>query len=198
MLAMGRWEPDARGRLEQAALALYAEHGFEDTTVVQIAERAGLTERTFFRHFADKREVLFGGSEVLRERLLSPVAEAPDSLAPIDAVAAGLEAAAVLLQERRAFARQRAAIIAASAELQERELIKLASLATALADALRARGVSEPTASLTGEIAIAVFRITFERWIDDATARPFPELMREALDELKALTAGARPLVDVG
>src|SRR6266436_5091052 len=89
---MVRWEPDARGRLEQAAFALYAEHGFENTTVADIAQRAGLTERTFFRHFADKREVLFGGAAALQETLVSAVAAAPASAAPIDAVAAGLEA----------------------------------------------------------------------------------------------------------
>ena len=91
---MGRWEPNARGRLEQAALELYGERGFEQTTVAEIAERAGLTERTFFRHFADKREVLFGGAGALQEFLVSTVASAPDSAAPIDAVAAALEAAA--------------------------------------------------------------------------------------------------------
>src|ERR1700704_3099104 len=91
--AMSRWQPDARGRLEQAALALYGERGFENTTVTEIAERAGLTERTFFRHFADKREVLFGGGGALQELIVSAVANAPDSLAPIDAAAAGLAAA---------------------------------------------------------------------------------------------------------
>jgi AcrR family transcriptional regulator len=194
---MARWEPDARGRLEQAALALYAEQGFENTTVAEIAERAGLTERTFFRHFADKREVLFGGASTLQEQLVIPVANAPDSVAPIEAVAAGLEAAAALLQERREFARQRQAIIAASTELRERELIKLASLAVALADTLRRRGVRDPAASLTAEIAIAVFRTAFERWIDDTNEKDFPQLIQESLDQLKALTTGERPLVDV-
>ena len=99
---MARWEPDSRGRLEEAALALYGERGFENTTVAEIAERAGLTERTFFRHFADKREVLFGGAAMLEELLVNSVAGAPDSAAPIDAVVAALEAAGALLQERRA------------------------------------------------------------------------------------------------
>src|ERR1700731_1224232 len=130
---MARWEPDSRGRLEQAALALYGERGFENTTVAEIAERAGLTERTFFRYFADKREVLFWGAGTLQEFLVSAVASEPDSAAPIDAVAAALEAAGTLLQERREFARQRQAVIAANTELQERELIKLASLSAALA-----------------------------------------------------------------
>src|SRR5580700_6480294 len=141
--AMSRWEPNARGRLEQAALDLYVERGFEQTTVAEIARRAGLTQRTFFRHFADKREVLFAGAGALQEFMVSAVASAPDSAAPIDAVAAALEAAANLLQERREYSRHRMAVIAANPELQERELIKLASLASAIAAALRGRGVPE-------------------------------------------------------
>ena len=111
----------ATGQPRQAragALALYGERGFENTTVAEIAERAGLTERTFFRHFADKREVLFGGAGMLQELLVSAVCRAPDSAAPIDAVPAALESAGALLQERRDYARQRQAIIAANAELQ--------------------------------------------------------------------------------
>jgi AcrR family transcriptional regulator len=187
---MGRWEPNARGRLEQAALALYGERGFEQVTVAEIARRAGLTERTFFRHFADKREVLFAGAGILQEFVVSAVADAPDAAAPIDTVAAALEAAGALLQERRESARQRQAVIDANAELQERELIKLASLASALAGALRRRGIREPAASLTAEAGIAVFKIAFERWINETSQRDLPQLIRESLDELKAVTAG--------
>src|SRR5882757_4414734 len=111
---MGRWEPNARGRLEQAAMELYIERGFEPTTVAEIAKRAGLTERTFFRYFADKREVLFWGAGTLRDSLVNTVASAPDSVAPLDAVAAALEAAGALLQERRESARQRQVVIAAN------------------------------------------------------------------------------------
>ena len=187
---MGRWEPNARGRLEEAALELYRERGFEQTTVAEIAQRAGLTERTFFRYFTDKREVLFGGQSTLNELFVRSVAEAPPSASPLDAVAAALEATAGLLESRRALARQRQAVIAANADLQERELLKLASLASALAGALRQRGVAEPAASLAAEAGIAVFRVAFERWIDDDRGRPLAELMRASLDELKALTAG--------
>jgi AcrR family transcriptional regulator len=187
---MGRWEPNARGRLEQAALELYIERGFEQTTVAEIAQRAGLTERTFFRHFADKREVLFQGAASLRELLVSAVASAPDSAAPIDAVAGALEAAATLLQGRHESSRQRQTVIAANADLQERELIKLASLAAALTDTLRRRGVTEPAASLTAEAGIAVFKIAFERWVHDTAQGDFPRLIRESLAELKAVTAG--------
>lgn len=187
---MTRWEPNGRGRLELAALALYGERGFENTTVSEIAARAGLTERTFFRHFADKREVLFSGADALQELLVSNLAAAPDCIAPIDAVGAALEAAGALLQQRREYARQRQAIIAANTELQERELIKLASLASATADTLRRRGVSDPAASLTAEAGIAVFRIAFERWVQETNQQNLPELIRDSLDELKAVTAG--------
>jgi len=186
---MGRWEPNARGRLEQAAMELYVERGFEQTTVAEIAERAGLTERTFFRHFADKREVLFAGAGMLQEFLVSGVTGAPDSVTPIEAVAEALEAAGALLQERRDYSRQRQAVIAANPALQERELIKLASLAAAVADALRQRGVTEPAASLTAEAGIAVFKVAFERWVDKDNRRDLADLMHESLDELKAVAA---------
>jgi AcrR family transcriptional regulator len=187
---MGRWEPDARGRLVQAAFALYGERGFEQTTVAEIAKRAGLTERTFFRHFADKREVLFAGAGALQELMVSTVAEVPSSLAPIDAAVAGLEAAGAFIQEGGELAQQRQAIIAASAELQERELIKLASLASSLAEALRRRGVDDPAASLTAEAGMAVFKVAFERWVDGTNREDLPRLIRKSLDELRALTAG--------
>jgi AcrR family transcriptional regulator len=189
-LYMSRWEPDARGRLERAAMELFLERGFEQTTVTEIAARAGLTQRTFFRHFTDKREVLFGGSGALQELLLGALASAPESAAPIDAVAAALEAASAGLQERREYSRQRQAVIAANPELQERELIKLAMLAAALADGLRRRGVTDPAASLAAETGIAVFRIAFERWQDETSQKDLPQLMRESLDALKAMTAG--------
>ena len=142
---MGRWEPNARGRLEQAALELYAERGFEQTTVAEIAERAGLTERTFFRHFADKREVLFAGADTLQELFVSAVAERARVRRAARRGGGGARGRRpTCSQERREYARRRQAVIAANAELQERELIKLASLSAALADALRRRGVDGP------------------------------------------------------
>jgi len=187
---MGRWEPNARGRLERAALELYVERGFEQTTVAEIAARAGLTERTFFRHFADKREVLFWGAGSLQELLAGALVGAPESAAPIDAIAAALEAAGAIFQEREASVRRRQRIIAANADLRERELIKLAELASAMADALRLRGVSDLTASLTAEAGIAVFRIAFERWINATDQGDLPHFIRESLDELKAVLTG--------
>jgi AcrR family transcriptional regulator len=187
---VSRWEPNARGRLEQAALDLYTERGFDRTTVAEIAERAGLTERTFFRYFADKREVLFWGQDALVETLVNVVAGAPDSAAPIEAVAAGLQAIGALLEGRREHARRRQAVIAANAGLQERELIKLALLASAMADALRRRGVGEPAARLTAEAGVAVLKVAFERWINDHTDTDLARIIRRSLDELKAVTAG--------
>lgn len=187
---MARWEPDSRGRLEQAALTLYGERGFENTTVAEIAERAGVTERTFFRHFTDKREVLFSGAAVLHDLLVEGVDGAPDSAAPIEAVVAALEAAGTLFEGRRDTSQQRHLVITASAELRERELIKLATLASALAEALRRRGVIEPAATLTAEAGIAVFKVAFERWVDESNQQDLPQLIRESLDALKAVTAG--------
>jgi AcrR family transcriptional regulator len=184
-----RWQPDARGRLEAAALHLYRDCGFEQTTVAEIAERAGLTERTFFRYFADKPEVLFSGAAALEELMVGAAADAPASAGPLEAAAAALDAAARLLQERREFSRQRQAVIAANPELQERELKKMASLAAALARVLRKRGVGDPAASLTAEMAIAVFRLSFERWLEPDNRSALPQLMRDYLGELKALAA---------
>jgi AcrR family transcriptional regulator len=133
---MSRWEPNARGRLEQAALDLYQERGFEQTTVTEIAERAGLTERTFFRYFADKREVLFGSQTMLEEIYTSAIANEPASAGPLDAVAAALEAAVPVFQERHTLVRQRQAVIAANPGLQERELLKGALLTSAMSEAL--------------------------------------------------------------
>jgi AcrR family transcriptional regulator len=187
---MGRWEPNARGRLAQAAMDLYSQRGFEQTTVAEIAQRAGLTERTFFRHFADKREVLFAGADTLQQALVGALEDAPGSLAPIDAVGKALEALAAQLPERPDVSRRRQAIIEANPELQERERIKLASLAAAAADALRRRGVADPTAVLAAEMGIAVFRVAFERWISETNQQHLPRVIRDSLDELKAITAG--------
>src|ERR1700728_3964035 len=149
---MGRWQPDSRGRLQEAALDLYSERGFDQTTAAQIAARAGLTERTFFRHFADKREVLFGGSALLKERIVTAVADAPAPAGPFDAVACGLAPAAAMLGEfRRDLSRQRHDVIAANPELRERELAKLDDYAAAVAAALCQRGVSEPRAIVAAE-----------------------------------------------
>jgi AcrR family transcriptional regulator len=197
MGGMGRWEPNARGRLQQAAFELFAERGFEQATVTEIAKRAGLTERTFYRHFADKPEVFFAGLDELSVSLLAAIAAAPDAAAPIEVVGAALETVTTDLQDHRGGARLRQGIIAANAELQERELIKLARTADAIADALRRRGVKDPTARLAAEAGIAVFRTAWGQWASDgadgadgAGDPSLPRLIRESLSALKAVTAG--------
>jgi AcrR family transcriptional regulator len=173
--------------LAQAAMELYVERGYDNTTVAEIANRAGLTERTFFRHFADKREVLFAGSGALQELVVNAVAAAPRSAAPIKAVAAALETIGSVLDDRE-YSRRRQTVIVANAELRERELIKLASIAAAIAGALRARGVEDSAAVLASEAGIAVFRVAFERWIDEKETRELAEIIRASLDELRAIT----------
>jgi AcrR family transcriptional regulator len=188
---MGRWEPNARERLFLAALELYAERGFDQTTVAEIARRAGLTERTFFRHFADKREVLFMGSGPLEELLTTVVTEAPESALPMGAVAAAVEAVGRSMQERRESVLQRQVVVSAHQELRERELIKRTKLSAAIADALRARGVSPLAAQLAAEVGTAVFHVAFERWVrSEVGTREMPEVVRECFGELRAMTAG--------
>ena len=186
---MARWKPDARGRLQHAALTLYGEQGFDRTTVAEVAERAGLTKRTFFRYFADKREVLFHGSQALEALFVAEVRGAPESEAPLEAIAVALDAAAAMFEERREFALQRQQVIDASPELQERERIKLASLAAAAASALRDRGVDEPAATLAAETGVTVLRVSFERWTDPANQDSLPRLIHATLRELRSLIA---------
>lgn len=195
---MGRWEPDAQGRLQRAAIDLFVECGFEQTTVAEIAQRAGVTERTFFRYFSDKREVLFSGQGVLREALVDAIADAARDATPGDVIIAALDAAATLFPaERRDDARHRQAVIDANASLQERELLKLAALASSLADALRTRGVEAPVASLTGEAAIAVFKVAFAHWIEEAGDRDLARIQREMLAALtNVMTPGADAMDD--
>ena len=190
---MGRWEPNARGRLAQAALTLYAEQGFEQTTAAEIAGSAGLTERTFFRHFADKREVLFYGSDSVLDLLVRAVAGAPPAAGPIDAVSAALQAVGAMIQETPEPARLRYDVVSANQELRERELAKLAEFAAAMAGALRDRGVPELAASLAAETGTAVYRVTFARWIEgqaqpvltDGQEPPdLPGLLRASMAEL--------------
>jgi AcrR family transcriptional regulator len=181
---MARWEPDSPGRLEQAALALFAQLGYEETTVAAIAQRAGVTERTFFRHFADKREVLFGGGTALQDAIIAGVQEADPELSPLAAVAKGFAASGELLQGRRQFALARSAIIAANPALQERELIKLNSIASAVAHTLRERRVSQLDADLAAQLGLGAFRVAFSEWVATADAPPLPELINEAFERI--------------
>ena len=186
---MGRWEPNAPGRLEQAAWELFRDRGFDATSVADIAIRAGLTERTFFRYFADKREVFFARSRQLQDRLVAALGETDPDVAPLDAIVQALKAASAPMIDHRAFSRRRSELIGANAELQERELIKLAMMSAAVAGALRDRGVTEPAASLAAEAGSAVFRLAIERWNTADDGRDLAFHIDEAIAVLRAVTS---------
>ncbi len=176
-------------------MELFQERGYARTTVGDIAERAGLTERTFFRYFTDKREVLFSGSDDLERAIVDIVARAPRQAAPFEVVARAFETAGAGIQARRdvAYVRARHAIVTEHAEVHERELIKLASLAAAVTKALHRRGVTEPAARLVVEAGIAVFKVGFERWVGAKKPGQLAAHIRGAAAALKTVTAGAPP-----
>jgi AcrR family transcriptional regulator len=184
---MGRWEPNARERLERAALALFTEHGYEATTVAQIADRAGLTKSTFFRHFADKREVLFGGQDLLSGLFADAIRAAPPAASTADCLDAALQAAAAAFTpDRHDLAPQRQAVIAAHSELQERQLLKRARLASAMAEALCARGADDTTARLAAQVGVLAFSTAYARWAAPENQQPFTEIAHAALRDLRA------------
>jgi AcrR family transcriptional regulator len=186
---MARWEPGARERLQAAALRCFADRGFDGTTVAEIAAAAGLTERTFFRHFADKREVIFSGQEEFEEAFVAGL-DAEAGTDPMALVAAALDGAAGFFpDERRTFARARQVVIAADEGLQERERHKLATLAVTLTDALRARGVDATAAALAAASGVTVFRVAFATWIAEGEDRSMAAISRAVLDDLRRLVA---------
>ncbi|WP_410672864.1 TetR/AcrR family transcriptional regulator [Amycolatopsis sp. cmx-4-68] len=186
---MSRWEPNARERLLRAAVESFAERGYDTVTVAEITERAGLTKRTFFRHFADKREVLFVGQDILSRMFTEAIAAAPAEATPVEAVTAALMATEPAFEpDRRAQARKIQQVIAKHSELRERSLLKHAKLTATMAEALRARGIPDPAASLAAEIGGLAFTTGFARWVEPANEREFTEVVREALDELVAAT----------
>ncbi|MFC0547423.1 TetR/AcrR family transcriptional regulator [Kutzneria chonburiensis] len=183
---MGRWEPGARERLVLAAVDLFTEQGYDATTVAQIAERAGVTKSTFFRHFPDKRELLVAGQESLSRLLAEGIAEASETASPLEAVAAGLVKASTMMgpMNRELGPRLKAAV-AASAELQERDALKSVSLAAAMTTALVARGVPDTTAALAGELGVLAFKRGYATWSDSGDDDLAPHALK-ALDELRA------------
>lgn len=188
--AVARWEPDARERLVRAALDLFGEQGYDATTVAQIAERAGLTKSTFFRHFPDKRELLVAGQDTLATLLAEGAAAAPDSATPLEAVLSALDAAtAAFTPERRELGPKVQAAIAASAELQERDTLKHVGLAAVLTEALHRRGVPDPAASLAAEIGMLAFRRAYARWVTAGETAELAALTREELRAVQAATA---------
>ena len=186
---MARWEPGSRERLQKAALDLFAEQGFENTTVAEIAGRVGVTKRTFFRHFADKRDVLFGGSEDFQRLLAEGTVEAPSELAPLEAIATSLASFDWEAMAPRRYQHQRQTVIAASPELMERELIKSHALTAGFAEALRRRGIDEPAASLAAQAGIAIFRTAYERWTDPDNEDDMPQIVGDVLAGFRAAVA---------
>ncbi|MGH3473050.1 MAG: TetR/AcrR family transcriptional regulator [Nocardioidaceae bacterium] len=186
---MSRWDPDAEGRLIKAAITLYAEQGYDDTTVAQIAKAAGLTKRTFFRYFSDKREVLFDGSHELQQRWIGGIEAAPRDAGPMAAVCAGLDEVAELFADRHPFARLRSRIIAANPELRERELIKLQTLAGSIETALVDRGLPANAATLASQAGVTVFHVAFAQWVQQDDPSTFKALMGASLEELRSVTA---------
>ncbi|GAB7188527.1 DNA-binding protein AcrR family [Kitasatospora sp. Ki12] len=189
---MSRWEPGARERLVVAAVDLFTEQGYDATTVAQIAERAGVTKSTFFRHFPDKRELLVAGQETLSRLLAEGIADAPGDASPLEAVAAGLErASAAMGPGSRELAPRLKAAVAASTELQERDTLKTVGLAAAMTTALVARGVPDPTAALAGELGVLAFKRGYAAWAGDdrGAENELAGYALAALDELRAASA---------
>ena len=190
---MVRWEPGTVGRLHAAALELFATRGFEQTTAAEIAQSVGVTERTFFRHFSDKREVLFRGQEILVGAFLAGVDAAPPDASPIEIAASAVQSgSAIFIDERRSSSRLRQSVIDQNPALQERERHKLAGLADAVAKALRARGVDEPAATLAAQTGRTVFAIAFAQWIGEGEQRSLGVIASDVLSELLVLAAAAR------
>lgn len=187
---MARWEPNAAERLAQAALDLFAERGYERTTVIDIAQRAGLGKTTFFRHFQDKREVLFGGG-TLDDLLAEAIIAAPPTATPLQAVAHALEAVGseVFTPTRRAFVARRRAVIAANPELQEREALKNLGLIAAMTDALKRRGVPDLASRVAAELGALAAAIAYERWSETTPEADFGEIAQRALSDVQASAA---------
>jgi AcrR family transcriptional regulator len=182
---VARWDPGTEQRLRRAALELFAEHGYDEVTVTQIAERAGITRRSYFRYFPDKREVLFGGSDRLPALLAEAVRAVDGAAAPLPTLIEAYTQVGRRLVEAVDQVAERRAVIDASPELQERERTKLAALTSAAGDALRERGVDPATAELTAQVATVVFQHAFRRWVDARGEQDFVSCVRAVADSLR-------------
>lgn len=183
---------EARRRLQQAALELYRERGFDQTTTAEIAARAGVNERTFFRHFPDKREVLFDGEADLRAALMQEVADAPKDLQPLGILLCAFRKAGRVLEDNRPFSEPRLAVIAKTPALRERDLAKAAALTEAVAEALRQRDVPDRLAGLAAQTGWAAFHHAAQAWIDDPSQSLDAHLL-QAFDDLHTLSATVPP-----
>lgn len=182
---MPRWEPDAPGRLTMAALDLFEERGYEHTAVADIAARARVTERTFFRYFTDKREVLFDNAHQLDQAVTEAIGKSPDGTSPLEVMIEAFAATSELFDERIDFARRRAAVITSHPSLHERELLKLALLTENATRALRERGVDAPEALLAAEMGVTIFKLAFSHWIEDDQTRSLAEHVQTAAESFR-------------
>lgn len=174
-------------------MELYRDAGYDKVTVAEIAARAGLTRRTFFRYFSDKREVLFFGTEKLEALVTEGIMTAPKAATALEAVAMALAPVAQLSDEdpvHADFARRRHAVIQANPELRERELSKHASLASVIASTLLRRGVTAPNARLAAEAGLSAFLVGFEQWINDRARRRMGAHVLEAMRGLRSVVLG--------
>jgi AcrR family transcriptional regulator len=191
---MGRWEDGTRARLQAAAVALFERQGYGDTTTQEIAAAAGVTQRTFFRHFADKEEVLFGQDDELLSALLAGARGTDPSAAPAAVVRAGLLGLAGTLHPAREKLRLRAAVLRSDAALVGRDLAKQAGWTSALAGVLEERGVAADAARALAGTGAAAFRAAYEEWLADrrplGLAERFDRVLAQVVRDLSALPGG--------
>ena len=177
---MPRWKPHAKERLELAALDLYATRGYESTTIGDVAAHAGVTSRTYFRYFPDKREVLFGGADGLRDRIACSLRDAPADVPPLAAALYAMSTCEDLFHLREhEYLRRRDAVIGTSSELQEREARKLASIGAVVAGGLVERGSDPDGAQLVADLALVAFKQAARLWMDDP-ATPYAIMLYRA------------------
>jgi AcrR family transcriptional regulator len=184
---MPRWEHGSEDRLKTAALELFEQQGFEKTSVIEIAKRAHVATRTFFRYFPDKREVLFAQADPLQAALIEGVRHAPDVAQPLQLVASVLAAFDWESLGSRESQRRRHAVIAANPGLLERDLIKHRSAAVALTEALQQRGVEPAVARLAATVGIEVFFAAYERWLEDFEPADLPTLTERMMSRLATI-----------
>lgn len=182
----------ARHRIQQAALELYLEHGYDQTTTAEIALKAGVTERTFFRHFPDKREVLFDGEADLQEILGRALSQQPlQTTSLLEVLLHAFRATVPLLKRNRPVSEPRARVIARTPALQERSLAKVASLTSFLIDTLQTGGIAEGPATLAAHTGFAAMGLATRRWLKEP-ALDLDTLIVQAFEELYSFNRPGR------
>jgi AcrR family transcriptional regulator len=180
---MARWEPNTRGRLLHAAVELFAERGYEDTTAAQIADRANVTRTTLFRHFADKREIVFQGQDELVALAVDGVGAAPERSTPFEVLRAGvLPLCGVHADDRRELRQRLVTVIPASLELRERAVFKRSAVTDALHGALTARLGDARQGGVLADLGVRAYYDGYAAWIDADEREPLAEIVGAELD----------------